>query len=38
VPDDSKLLHGVRRWAVDQGIARALWDLRERLTGLKRPD
>jgi NAD(P)-dependent dehydrogenase (short-subunit alcohol dehydrogenase family) len=38
VPDDSKLLHGVRRWAADPGIAKALWDLSERLTGLKWPD
>jgi NAD(P)-dependent dehydrogenase (short-subunit alcohol dehydrogenase family) len=37
VPDDSKLLHGVRGWAVDPGNAEALWDLSERLTGLKWP-
>jgi NAD(P)-dependent dehydrogenase (short-subunit alcohol dehydrogenase family) len=38
VPDDSKHLHGVRRWAVDPGNAEVLWDLSERLTGLKWPD
>jgi hypothetical protein len=35
VPNDSPSLSGVRHWAVDQPTARALWDLSERLTGLK---
>jgi NAD(P)-dependent dehydrogenase (short-subunit alcohol dehydrogenase family) len=38
VPGDSKLLHGVRPWAIDPSIAIALWDLSERLTGLQWPD
>jgi NAD(P)-dependent dehydrogenase (short-subunit alcohol dehydrogenase family) len=35
VPGDSKLLHGVRPWAIDKAIASALWDLSERLTGIR---
>jgi NAD(P)-dependent dehydrogenase (short-subunit alcohol dehydrogenase family) len=35
VPNDSPALSGVRHWAVDQPTAKALWDLSERLTGLK---
>jgi NAD(P)-dependent dehydrogenase (short-subunit alcohol dehydrogenase family) len=35
VPNDSPSFSGVRHWAVDQPTARALWDLSERLTGLK---
>ena len=34
---DSKLLSGVRPWAIDKAVARALWDLSERLTGLRWP-
>jgi NAD(P)-dependent dehydrogenase (short-subunit alcohol dehydrogenase family) len=34
VPGDSKLLSGVRPWAIDKAVARALWDLSERLTGI----
>jgi NAD(P)-dependent dehydrogenase (short-subunit alcohol dehydrogenase family) len=37
VPGDSKDLYGVRPWAIDKGVARALWDLSERLTGLRWP-
>jgi NAD(P)-dependent dehydrogenase (short-subunit alcohol dehydrogenase family) len=37
VPADSKLLCGVRPWAIDAVGARALWDLSERLTGLRWP-
>jgi NAD(P)-dependent dehydrogenase (short-subunit alcohol dehydrogenase family) len=37
VPDDSKLLSGVRRWAIDKPTARALWDLSEQLTDLQWP-
>jgi NAD(P)-dependent dehydrogenase (short-subunit alcohol dehydrogenase family) len=37
VPADSKLLYGVRPWAVDKAVAQALWDLSERLTGLRWP-
>jgi NAD(P)-dependent dehydrogenase (short-subunit alcohol dehydrogenase family) len=37
VPADSKLLSGVRPWAIDKSVARALWDLSERLTGLRWP-
>ena len=37
VPADSKLLYGVRPWAIDKTVARALWDLSERLTGLRWP-
>jgi NAD(P)-dependent dehydrogenase (short-subunit alcohol dehydrogenase family) len=37
VPGDSKGLSGVRPWAIDKTIARALWDLSERLTGLRWP-
>jgi NAD(P)-dependent dehydrogenase (short-subunit alcohol dehydrogenase family) len=37
VPADSKLLYGVRPWAIDKTVARALWDLSERLTGLLWP-
>ena len=37
VPDDSKLLYGVRQWAIDWSIASALWDLSEQLTGLQWP-
>jgi NAD(P)-dependent dehydrogenase (short-subunit alcohol dehydrogenase family) len=37
VPADSKLLYGVRPWAIDKAVARALWDLSERLTGLQWP-
>jgi NAD(P)-dependent dehydrogenase (short-subunit alcohol dehydrogenase family) len=35
VPNDSPALSGVRHWAVDQPTAKALWDLSEKLTGLK---
>jgi NAD(P)-dependent dehydrogenase (short-subunit alcohol dehydrogenase family) len=38
VPDDSKLLCGVRPWAIDPSTASALWDLSERLTELHWPD
>lgn len=38
VPNDSPALSGVRRWAVDQATAKALWDLSEELTDLKWPD
>ena len=38
VPGDSKLLSGVRPWAIDPSLAIALWDLSERLTGLQWPD
>lgn len=39
VPDESELLTGaeVRRWAIDKTAAKALWDLSEKLTGLKWP-
>jgi hypothetical protein len=37
VAADSKLLYGVRPWAIDKAVARALWDLSERLTGLRWP-
>ena len=37
VPGDSKDLWGVRPWAIDKAVARALWDLSERLTGLRWP-
>ena len=37
VPGDSKDLCGVRPWAIDKSVARALWDLSERLTGLRWP-
>ena len=37
IPDDGQLLSGVRRWAIDEPTAKALWDLSERLTGLKWP-
>jgi NAD(P)-dependent dehydrogenase (short-subunit alcohol dehydrogenase family) len=37
VPDDSKLLSGVRRWAIDKPTARALWDLSDQLTDLQWP-
>jgi NAD(P)-dependent dehydrogenase (short-subunit alcohol dehydrogenase family) len=37
VPGDSKDLRGVRPWAIDKAVARALWDLSERLTGLRWP-
>src|SRR5262249_25565714 len=37
VPDDSKVLCGVRPWAIEKAVARALWDLSERLTGLRWP-
>jgi NAD(P)-dependent dehydrogenase (short-subunit alcohol dehydrogenase family) len=37
VPADSKHLYGVRPWAIDKAVARALWDLSERLTGLRWP-
>jgi NAD(P)-dependent dehydrogenase (short-subunit alcohol dehydrogenase family) len=37
VPADSKLLSGVRPWAIDPVVARELWDLSERLTGLRWP-
>jgi hypothetical protein len=33
MPYDSKLLCGVRPWAIDRSIASALRDLSERLTG-----
>jgi NAD(P)-dependent dehydrogenase (short-subunit alcohol dehydrogenase family) len=35
VPADSKLLYGVRPWEIDKAVARALWELSERLTGLR---
>jgi NAD(P)-dependent dehydrogenase (short-subunit alcohol dehydrogenase family) len=35
VPADSKLLSGVRPWAIDKAVARALWDLSDRLTGVR---
>jgi NAD(P)-dependent dehydrogenase (short-subunit alcohol dehydrogenase family) len=35
VPADSKALSGVRPWALDKAIARALWTLSERLTGIR---
>jgi NAD(P)-dependent dehydrogenase (short-subunit alcohol dehydrogenase family) len=35
VPNDSPSFSGVRHWAVDQPTAIALWDLSERLIGLK---
>jgi NAD(P)-dependent dehydrogenase (short-subunit alcohol dehydrogenase family) len=35
VPNDSPSLSGVRHWAMDQQMARALWYLSEQLTGLK---
>jgi NAD(P)-dependent dehydrogenase (short-subunit alcohol dehydrogenase family) len=38
VPDDSKLLSGVRRWAIDKPTARALWGLSEQLTDLQWPN
>jgi NAD(P)-dependent dehydrogenase (short-subunit alcohol dehydrogenase family) len=31
VPDDSKSLTGVRRWAIDAALAERLWELSERL-------
>lgn len=31
VPDDSKSLSGVRRWAIDKKLAERLWDLSEHL-------
>ena len=34
VPADSKLLSGVRPWAVDEAAAEALWVLSEKLTAL----
>lgn len=37
VPDDSKLLRGVRRWAVDANAAKALWDVSETITGVRLP-
>jgi len=37
VPNDSKILSGVRRWAIDRSTARALWDLSEQLTDLRWP-
>ncbi len=37
VPDDSELRSGVRSWAIDEHTAEALWDLSERLIGLKWP-
>ena len=37
VPGDSKALGGVRPWAIDKAVARALWGLSERLTGLGWP-
>lgn len=38
VPNESKALSGVRQWAVDRQTARRLWELSERLTGLKWPN
>jgi NAD(P)-dependent dehydrogenase (short-subunit alcohol dehydrogenase family) len=35
VPGDSKDLWGVRPWAIDKAVARGLWDLSERLIGLR---
>jgi NAD(P)-dependent dehydrogenase (short-subunit alcohol dehydrogenase family) len=37
VPGDSKDLWGVRPWAIDKAIARALWGLSERLIGIRWP-
>jgi NAD(P)-dependent dehydrogenase (short-subunit alcohol dehydrogenase family) len=37
VPGDSKDLYGVRSWAIDRAVARALWDLSERLTRVRWP-
>ena len=37
VADDSKLQGGVRRWAIDPGIAKDLWKLSERLTEIQWP-
>jgi NAD(P)-dependent dehydrogenase (short-subunit alcohol dehydrogenase family) len=37
VPDDSQLSSGVRRWAIDKLMVKALWDLSERLTDLRWP-
>jgi NAD(P)-dependent dehydrogenase (short-subunit alcohol dehydrogenase family) len=37
VAGDSKALSGVRPWAIDKAVAQALWDLSERLTGLRWP-
>jgi hypothetical protein len=34
VPADSKLLRGVRPWAVDKSAAAALWILNEKLTSV----
>ena len=34
VPDDAEMLSGVRRWAIDESRAKALWDLSEKLTGV----
>jgi NAD(P)-dependent dehydrogenase (short-subunit alcohol dehydrogenase family) len=38
VPDDSPNPSGVRRWAIDDTIAKALWKLSEQLTDLKWPN
>jgi NAD(P)-dependent dehydrogenase (short-subunit alcohol dehydrogenase family) len=37
VPGDSKELRGVRPWAIDREFARELWNLSERLTGVRFP-
>jgi NAD(P)-dependent dehydrogenase (short-subunit alcohol dehydrogenase family) len=37
VPGDSKELRGVRPWAMDRGFAQQLWDLSEKLTGIRFP-
>jgi NAD(P)-dependent dehydrogenase (short-subunit alcohol dehydrogenase family) len=38
VPEDSKALSGVRPWAIDKSIARALFSLSEKLVALEWPD
>jgi hypothetical protein len=35
-PADSKELSGIWPWAIDKVVARYLWDLSERLIGLRR--
>ena len=37
VPGDSKTLSGVRPCAIDKAVVRLLWELSERLTGLRSP-
>ena len=38
VPDTSEQTDGVRRWAVDASMAERLWELSERLCGIKWPE